>query len=381
MTDIPDIERLRRQTGVKWNYFDEDVLPAWVADMDLPTAPVVSEALRTLVDDGDLGYNTASFDRSVLRAWIRWSARRFSWHPDVRRVRMFADVLQPISAVLSVATEPDDGIVLFTPIYPPFFRLIEKSGRRIVECQLDEESGRIVEERFRSSIDETTRAIILCNPQNPRGTVMDDRELALVADVAEERDLLVISDEIWQDVVYPGATHVPFASLSPSTLRRTVTVTSASKSFNLGGLCCAVAHVGPEAVWEALEALPPHLLGPVNAFGAHAALAAWTEGDAWLDETLEVLLANRDHLATRLRAELPQVGFAIPEATYLAWLDFRRTGLGADPATHLLEAGRVGLSPGPEFGRPGEGFARLNFATSRELLDEIVDRLVAATGT
>ncbi|MDH4139526.1 MAG: aminotransferase class I/II-fold pyridoxal phosphate-dependent enzyme [Coriobacteriia bacterium] len=375
-----EIARLRALTGAKWARFNGDVIPAWVADMDLPTAPPIIEALRTLVDASDFGYNAASFDDSVVHAWADWSERRFAWRPDPGRSRKFSNALQPIAASLNVATQPGDGVVLFTPIYPPFFDLIEKAGRRIVECPLAEDGWRIDIDILESLVDDTTRAVLVCNPHNPSGRVLDAQEFAALASIAEERDLLVISDEIWQDLTYPGARHTPFATLGDEAAARTVTITSASKSFSLGGLGCAVAHFGSPHVLEALDALPPHLLGGVSATAALAAIAAWREGEPWLEETLTLLQANRDHLAERLAAELPQVGFTTPEATYLAWLDFRPLGLPKDPAKFLLEEARVALSPGPDFGAPGAGFARLNFGTTPEILDEIVDRMVRVLG-
>ncbi len=290
---------------------------------------------------------------------------------------MFANALQPIAASLAIATSPGDGVLLFTPVYPPFFGMVEGSGRRLVEYPLDANGWRIDAESLRSAVDSGTRALILCNPHNPSGRSFDAGELEAVMTVAAERDLLVISDEIWQDIVYPGgAGHIPFASLGPEAVERSIVVTSASKSFNLGGLSCAVAHLGHAAVREGLDVMVPHLLGGVNALGARATLEAWTHGEAWLDETVDVLRANRDHLLARFAAELPDVRIEVPEATYLAWLDFSATTIAANPAKRLLRRGRVALSPGPDFGVAGEGFARLNFATHREVLDEIIDRIV-----
>ncbi len=203
-------------------------------------------------------------------------------------------------------------------------------------------------------------------------------ELAAIAEVAEKYDLLVISDEIWGDLVHPGARHIPFPTVSAAAAERVVTITAASKAFNIAGLHCAVAHIGDERVSAALDRLPRHLLGAVGSPGAAATLAAWTQAEPWLEHVRSHLEAQRDHLAARLAAELPEVGFVPPEATYLAWLDFRETPLAADPAKLLIERAQVVLSAGPDFGELGRGFARLNFATSRELLDEIVDRIVRA---
>ncbi len=378
MNTPPHMERLRALTGAKWAYHDDHVIPAWVADMDFPTAPEITTALRALVDNADTGYNAVSFDTSVVEAWAGWSERRHGWRPDPESSLLHSSTLQPIAAAIHATTEPGDGVVLFTPIYPPFLGLIEKAGRRLDEYRLDETEWRIDPDVLESLVSDSTRAILLCNPHNPTGRVFDAEELASIAEIARVHDAIVISDEIWSDIVYPEATHIPFATLGQDAAARTVTTTSASKSFNLGGLSCAVAHYGSEELLEAMGDLPPYLLGGVNVMGAVAAIEAWTRGDTWFDETLGVLQANRDHLMRRLAEELPQVGVECPEATYLAWLDLRATGLGDDPAKELLDRAHVALSAGPEFGSPGAGFARLNFATPVEVLDEIVDRIASA---
>lgn len=378
MSGRSERERLRALSGVKWRRFDDDVIPAWVADMDFPAASCIIDAVRTMVDAGDFGYNMASFDGSVLAAWADWSERRLGWRPDAECSRVFSTSLQAVAAALATGTDPGDGVLIFSPVYAPFWGMIEGAGRRIVEYAFDRTEWRVDPDALRASIDEGTRAILLCNPHNPSGRCLTRDELAVILEVAQERDLLVVSDEIWQDFVYPGAVHTPFAALGPDALARSVVVTAASKSFSLGGLSCAVGFMGHERVRSGVAALPPHLLGGINALGARATLAAWTQGEAWFEQTLAQLRENRDHVAQRLERELPEVGFALPQATYLAWLDFRNTALAEDPAGYLLEHARVGLSPGPDFGASGAGFARLNFATDPQILDEILDRIVRA---
>jgi len=374
-----ELTRLRTLTGAKWSWHDDDVMPAWVADMDFAPAPAVVAAVRALVDRGDFGYNFAAQAR-LCEAFAQWQERRHGWSPDPARVRVFCDVVQAIEAALWVHTERGDGVVVFTPIYPPFLSSVETMGRRIVDCPLDPQGWRIDPERLEGVIDDTTRVVLLCSPHNPTGRAFDRTELEAVADLAERRDLLVISDEIWGDLVYPGRRHVPFASLGDEIAERTVTVTAASKAFNLAGLRCAVAHIGHAGVAEGLAALPSHLLGAVGSPGAEATLAAWTQGEEWLEATRDVLLGQRDHLAHLVRTRLGRAVWTPPEATYLAWLDLGAWGLSVDPSEYLLERARVALSTGPDFGPGGTGFVRLNFATSRSLLDEIVDRVSAALG-
>lgn len=375
-----DVERLRSLSCIKWSRYPEDVIPAWVADMDMLPAPVAVEAVRRLVEGGDFGYNFAAHQR-IPEAFCAWEQRRHGWQPDAARTRLFCDVMQAVETAVWLSTEPGDGVVLFTPVYHPFFPAVTSTGREIVDVPLDPNGWRLDPERLSASITPRTRVILTCNPHNPTGRAFTREELAAVAEVAERHDLLVISDEIWGDITHPGAAHVPLESLGEDVARRTITITAASKAFNVAGLHCAVAHVSSSCLAERLDALPRHLLGAVGTPGAEATLAAWTAGDEWLDAVRAHLTRQRDHLASRLAAELPEVGFQVPEATYLAWLDFRAVGLGDDPAETILERGRVALSRGLDFGDEGAGFARLNFATSREILDEILDRIVAVVRT
>jgi cystathionine beta-lyase len=359
-----EIDRLRSLTCAKWTWHDPDVLPAWVADMDLPPVPAAVDAIRALVDRGDFGYNNAA-ECQLPAAFVAWQKRHFGWEPDERRVRVLCDVMQGVELALWLHTAPGDGVVVFTPVYPPFLKTVAKAGWRLDP------------ERLAAAVDDGTRAILLCNPHNPTGRVFTRDELGAIAEVAERHDLLVVSDEIWGDIVHAGSVHVPFASLSDDTEGRTVTAAAASKAFNIAGLHCAVAHLGHVGVAAAIKALPGHVLGAVGTPGAEATLAAWTRGDKWLAETIAHLTVMRDHVAARVAAELPAAGFSVPEATYLAWIDLRAYGLGDDPAKVLLEDARVALSAGRDFGENGAGFVRLNFATTRPILDEILDRIVA----
>ncbi len=372
-----DVGHLRSLTGVKWTRYGPDVLPAWVADMDLSAPACVVEALEAIVARRYVGYNRRAL-AALPGAFAAWQHEHHGWTIDEADVRVFCDVLHAIDTALWLCTEPGDGVVLLTPIYPPFLNALATTDRRLVEVPLDPDGWRLDPDRLRAAVDDRTRAILLCNPHNPTGRVFDRTELAALAEVAEEHDLLLLSDEVWADLVHPGAKHVPLASLGPEVQARTLTISAASKAFNLAGLRCAVAHLGHRGLAAAVAKLPAHLLGAVGTPGAEAALAAWTAGGPWLADLMAHLTARRDQLARRLAADLPEVGFGLPEATYLAWLDFRGLGYGDDPATELLDEARVALSFGPDFGLRGRGFARLNFATSAALLDRIVTSMGAA---
>ncbi len=369
-------DELRRLDGVKWNRFPSDVLPAWVADMDLAPPSFAVEAVRNLVDRGDFGYNRRAIGL-LPEAFSEWQQRYHGWRPAVDETLLFNDVLHAIQVCVWLHSRPGDGVVVLTPIYPPFRSSIAESGRRLVDVALEPEGWRLDPERLADAIDDTTSVLLLCTPHNPTGRVFDDEERQAIGRVVVDNDLMLISDEVWGDVTHPGSVHVPMATVDPAVASRTVTISSASKAFNLAGLRCALAHIGSASLADRFAALPSHFLGEVNSLGAEASLACWTEGHRWLEDTRRFLTDRRDQLKARVDAELPTVGFHQPEATYLAWLDLSAAGLGSDPAALLLDRARIALSSGPDFGENGRGFARLNMATSPQLLDRLVDRLVS----
>ena len=375
--EVLEIDQLRSLTGTKWVRHDEDVLPAWVADMDIRPPAAVVDALQQILARHDFGYNRRALGR-LPEAFAQWQHDHHRWAVDPEEVRTFCNVLHAIEMALWLHTEPGDGVVLLTPVYPPFLVAVRESGRRLVDVPLDPGGWRLDVDRLREAIDPGTKAILLCNPHNPTGRVFDEAELRAIAEVAIDHDLLVLSDEVWADLIHPGHIHRPMATLGPDVAALTVTISSASKAFNLAGLRCAVAHVGHRSLAKAFEDLPSHLLGAVSTPGAEATLAAWTMGGSWLDSLRQHLTARRDQLAARLAVDLPAIGFQLPEATYLGWLDFRPLGLGPEPHQRLLDVGRVALSSGPDFGRHGHGFARVNFGTSEVILDQIIDRIGSA---
>jgi cystathionine beta-lyase len=287
------------------------------------------------------------------------------------------DVVQGLQWILHLATPVDSLLALHVPAYPPFLDTSSTMSRPILPIPAERTASGWAFDHDRFAADLAAargrcRALLLCNPQNPTGHVFTGGELARLAALAEEHDLIVISDEIHADLVYPPATHVPIAALDPVIAARTVTLTSATKAFNIAGVRCAVAHLGSKAVRQAWEAQPQHLFGVV-AHWARCDAAAWEDGGDWLDALLVHLDRNRRLLGSLLAAQLPDVGYVPPEATYLAWLDMLALQLAVPPHTVLRDGGAV-LSPGPDFGPEGEGFVRLNFATSAAMLEALVAR-------
>ena len=381
-----DLAWLQRKESIKWRRARRDVLPAWMADMDFPVAEPISEAISELVRRGDLGYP----------AWSNWMGlsplaepftqrmtELYGWQPRPDWVRNFSDLIQAIQVVLYLTTKPGDAVALHTPSYPPILKSITMMGRRVIVSQMERHSddwsfdpGRLEQD----IADAGCRTLIVVNPHNPTGHVYSHAELRDLADMAVRRDLLVISDEIFAELTYPPHRHIPLASLGPDIADRTVTLASATKAFNFAGLRCAVAHVGSARLRTALEACPPDLLGVLDVLGVEATKAAWAKGDAWLAAVLDHLRANRDLVASTLAARAPAIGYHPPQATYLAWLDCRELETATEPAAFFEEKAKVLVLPGEGFGPGGAGFARLNFATSREILTEILTRMTTAAG-
>ncbi len=372
-----DLERLRRLDAVKWNRYDPDVIPAWVADMDFDQAPPIKAAIIDVLDRGDLGYNFDAI-HGLAPTWLDWVERRHDTRltEDADEVLIFTGALHALEVVMEFMTDPGDGIVVFSPIYHPFRHAIRDSRRTMVDVPLAP-GWRLDAEAFDAACDDRTRMVLFSQPHNPTGRVYDEAEIRAFTDVVVERDLLVISDEIWGDLVHSPHRHVPLVRAEERLRPHTITLGSASKAFNLAGLSCALAHIGHGATRERIASMSAHVIGRPSSLSAAGTMAAWTQCEGWLTDTMATLTARRDQLAARLE-EVPDVRFDPPEATYLAWLDFSATSLGENPMEVLLEHARVGLDPGHQFGTQGAGCARLNFATSEAILDEILDRIIGA---
>jgi cysteine-S-conjugate beta-lyase len=374
ITDL-SLDDLRRRRSAKWTWYEPDVLPAWVAEMDFALAPAISDVLREAVASDDAGY--ASPDAAGLgSAFAGFAQRRFGWTVDPAQVTPLNDVVSGLYEFVRVLSEPGDGVIINPPVYHPFFPVITETGRTVVEVPVDDR-GKLDLDALGAAFAAGNRLMILCNPHNPTGSVLDRDELARIAEIAAEHDGWVLADEIHSPMVFAGSEHVAFTTVSDAAAERGIVLTSASKAFNTAGLKCAIA-VTASATAAAQVARLPEIAKHCGHLGVLTAVAAWESCDDWLDEVIAALDTNRTALAELLAEHLPEVGYTPPAAGYLAWLDCRALGLGGDPSAAFLERGRVALSPGPQFGTGGAGFARLNFATSPELLAEAVTRMAAS---
>ncbi|MEU0275191.1 aminotransferase class I/II-fold pyridoxal phosphate-dependent enzyme [Streptomyces sp. NPDC006307] len=383
MADTPNpltrltLDQLRRRTSAKWRAYPEDVLPLWVAEMDVPLAEPVARALHDAVALGDTGYASGT---GYAEALAEFAERRWGWDGvAVERTAMVANVMQGAVELLKLITGPGDTVVVNSPVYPPFYAFTEHMGRRVVEAPLGEDLRidlAALEEAFRDAVAGGRRAAyLLCSPHNPTGTLHTADELAQVSALADRHGVRVVVDEIHAPVVAPGAAFVPYLSV-PGT-ENAMVLTSASKAWNLAGLKAALALFGPAAAAD-LARLPDEVSHGPSHLGVLSHTAALRSADDWLDALNTGLAANRRLLAGLLAEHLPAVTYRPAEATYLAWLDCRALPLGDDPAAAFLDRGRVALNSGLPFGTGGAGHVRLNLATSPDLLTEAVKRMAKA---
>jgi cysteine-S-conjugate beta-lyase len=371
------LEKLRLRTSEKWTSYPADVLPLFVAEMDYPLAPVVSDALMERIRLSDTGY--VASPRPVGDAFAGFAAQRWGWEVDPDKVRTTTDVSVAIVETLRQAIEPGDGVIITPPVYPPFFELVPEAGGTVVEVPLlDSSDGYALDlGGIERALVAGARAVLLCNPQNPLGHVHPADQLAALAALAALHDATVISDEIHAPLTHTGASFTPFLSVSDDAREHGVAVTSASKAFNLAGVKCAVMVASSERSLALLDGMSVEVGWRTSILGLHASIAAFTLGDDWLDGTIAALEESKSLLASLLASELPDVDYRPPRAGYLAWLDFSALDWGDDPSVRALQA-LVALNPGPDFGSQGRGFARLNFACSPEVLREAIARLARA---
>lgn len=369
---------LRRRRSAKWALYSPEVLPAWVAEMDYPLAEPVRRALHAAVDDDDCGYADPAGLGAALAPWAK---ARWGWDVAKEDVHVVCDVVTGIAEIVRVATSPGDGVVIEPPVYPPFASTIRHLGRTVVEAPLvRSEKGYAPDlEAIERAYAAGARAHLLCSPQNPTGIVYADSTLARIAELAERYGVLVLADEIHAPLALPGSAHRPFPSVSAAAAHCSIVLTSASKSWNIAGLKAAVMVACSDESRAVLARLPEETPYHAGHLGIIASRAAFLEGGAWLASAVEILDRNRVLLGELLREHMPRVRYVPPQAGYLAWLDCGELGLGPDPAAAFLARGKVALSRGPTFGRQGTGFARINIATTRSLLEEAVRRMASVT--
>ena len=373
--------RSRRRYSVKWTEYPKEILPAWIADMDFGIPPLVKEGLAEAIELSETGYAPRQMTLDYLEAFSRWQLEEHQVSMDASEMIALTDVIQGFYLSIESLCAKDAGVLFLTPSYPPFFSSVQATNRKVLTSELV-----LHDRRYEIDFDDFAKkaekaspggAILLCNPQNPTGRVFGIGELESIAQIALANDLWIISDEIHADLCYQGSIHTPIMSIAPEVAMRTVTLSSASKSFNLAGLHTAVLHAGSAEILSRLESIPQGLRGSPGSLGLLAGQIAFSSSTQWLKEMLRKLDANRKLFFELLEPYRDKVRSEMPEATYLAWLDFSQSPLKPTAQQHLLKHGNIALNPGEAFIEGGTDFSRLNFATEAELIPEMVQRIVS----
>ncbi len=377
--DDVDVEAQRRRRTVKWSRYEPDVLAAWVAEMDFRIAPPVQDAIADAVQRQQFGYPQDDSETGLPEAFTAWSESRHGWAVDPADVHLLPDVVRGVELAIEFFSKPASPVIVTTPAYMPFFRVPAMVGRQCIEVPLAATDGGREEldlDAIGAAFAAGAGSIILCHPYNPIGRSFSRSELEALATVVDRHGARVIADEIHAPLTY-GPPHVPYASLSTGAAAHTLTVTSPSKAWNLAGLKCAVAVTSSPTDQERWVDVAVHADG-ASTIGIEASVAAYRDGGPWLDAVVAYLDETRTWFAGLLADQLPGVGYTPPEATYLAWLDCRALDLRVEPAAYFLDHAKVALNEGSSFGDPYEGFARMNLATSRSLLERMVAAMAAS---
>lgn len=372
------VDQLRRRSSTKWRRYPEDVLPMFVAETDFVPAPAVTAALARAVELGDTGYTPP--DPGIRDAYAGFAERRFGWTVDPARIRTTCDVMMGVVEILRRVVEPGSRVVVTPPVYPPFYDCVPEAGAVVERVPLRDtgDAWELDLAGIEAAFADGARAILLCNPHNPTGTVHSRATLAALAEIASKHGAVVVSDEIHAPLTGRGATFTPFLDASPTAARVGYAVVSASKAFNLAGLKCALMVTADDATAAVVRSLPDEVEWRTGLFGALAAVAAFSpESDGWLDAQLAALDENRLLLADLLAEHVPAARYRIPDAGFLAWIDLSALGWGENPAVKVLRDAKVALHFGPLFGEEGRGHVRLNFGCSPDVLREAVQRLGA----
>jgi len=373
----------RGMDSIKWDMYDEDVLPLWIADMDFASPAPVVHALRERVAHGVFGYpGGLTFDGNEFpefRQLIVDQLRdRWRWVVRPEDIVFMAGVVVGVNLACHAMSASGGNVVVQTPVYTPILNAPQTAGldrRDAPLLQLPDGLYGIDWEVFASTITPETRLFILCNPHNPVGRVYRRDELERVAEICLRRGVVVCSDEIHCDLLYSGQQHTPIASLDPDIAHNSITLIAPTKTFNLAGLQCSIAIIANPELRRRYMQAKQGLVGWVNLIGLLAAQVAYRDGQDWLDQLLVYLEGSRDYLDDFVRRELPGISMTKPEGTYLAWLDCRRAGIEGNPSELFLTQARVALSDGAAFGEGGDGFVRLNFGCARRTLAEALARM------
>lgn len=369
------LQDLRNRKSVKWRQFPSDVLPLPVAEMDFPIAEQVKLALGDMIERSDTGY-LGPFPE-MFDAFAGFAKQRWNWNVDVSQMRIATDVGVGTVEVIRTLINPGDRIMLNSPVYDNMWRWVGEVKANLVDVPLTENNLDYsldldaIEGEYKKGI----KVHILCHPHNPVGVIFSKEILAKLAELAVKYQVKIISDEIHGPLTYDSNSFTPFLAISDAAREVGITVTSASKGFNLAGLKCALIITSSQELKEKINSMPISVAFRASLFGAVAATAAFRDSAAWLDGVLATLNENRKLIRHLVETQLPAIGYRIPDFGYLAWLDLSNLGLGEDPTKLILERGKLAINGGAMYGPKHKSFARLNFGTSPEIIIEAFNRI------
>ncbi len=360
----------------------KDVLPLWVADMDFKTPDFIVDAIKKRTEHEIFGYTFRG--DSYYNSTIGWMKRRHNWEIKKEWISFSPGVVAGLTFGIEAFSKPGDGVIVQPPVYFPFFDCVKGTKRKLIENPLKIENGRYTFdfEDLKAKIDKKTKLLLLCNPQNPGGTVFSKEELTELAAICLENKIMVISDEIHSDLIFEGHKHIAFASLSEEIAQNCMVTMAPSKTFNVAGFSSSIVIIPNKTKFARYErAIGVAHLYMGNIFGSVAMEAAYTHGDEWLDQMIDYLWGNYELLEDFFKIKLPKVKVMKPEATYLIWLDFREYGMkNAELMKFTVENAKVGLNDGGRFGTGGDGWLRINIGCPRSVLVKALERLEKAFG-
>ena len=377
-----NLAELHTHRSEKWRGFPQDVLPLPVAEMDFPVAEPIKAILTEMVAHSDLGYLGPIPELGL--GFKKFAAERWNWTVDEKQVRAATDVGVAVVEILRVLTQPGDSILISSPVYHNFYTWINETKLTLVDVPFERTGDEAtnpwvinwasIEKAYASGI----KVHLLCSPHNPLGFIYTKQDLLKIVALAKKHNVLVISDEIHAPLTFPGETFIPILSLGADAETVSVTVTAASKGWNIAGLKCAIIISQNAEMNSKLANLAPAMHYRASLLGGFATAVAFADSGVWLDSAIAQLDHNRHLIKDLLAEKLPTVRYHLPQNSYLAWLDVESLNLGVDPSVTLIEKGRVAFNPGHAFGKQCDQYVRLNFATSPEIITEAIERIARA---
>jgi cysteine-S-conjugate beta-lyase len=370
----------KNTNSIKWDLFGKDILPLWVADMDFASPPEIISAIRARLDHPIFGYQ--SRDEGLLKFICNWVSSHYGWLISPEEILLIPGVVAGFNWAVQSNLEPGSSIIFQTPIYFPFYKISKNNNVNQITVPLVEtKSGYEIDfDFFESQISQDTAMFIFCNPHNPTGRVFRKDELTRLGDICLAHEILICSDEIHCDLIYPGHSHIPIASLSEELAQNTITLMAPSKTFNIPGLEFSFAVVKNENLRKKMENSRNGVVGKPSILACAAAKAAYEFGNDWLIDVLDYLDKNRKYVFDFFQENIPEIKMHLPEGTYLTWLDCSDVAIQGNPFKHFLENAKVALNDGAMFDESYNKFVRLNFACPKIVLEEALQKMTNSIG-